>query len=367
MAMPTALAKPWPERAGGGLDAGRVARARDARACVLPHWRNGREVVERQVVAGQVQQRVEQHAAVARGEHEAVAVGPGRVGGVEAQVPREEDVRHRRRAHRHAGMTGLGLLHGVDGEEADGVDAALLERSSTAGSCRLVRGASARSVMHTFLLGRGGLRGRRGARRSQCRSAAPLCQGRCGRRSAAGRRRRARSAQYVALCSGTMQTNEKRLVAGAAELVDEAGRARRRTSRPRARSPRRPGAALPLPGGDEVDVRPVVRVARRVAARRDVEEPHDPAVPALGRRDEHALDHVAHAVAGHRQRRRRSSLLPTTLGPLSVSRSIVRHTFLTPRDELARPRPGRRRTPCACCRSRTACSRCRRSRRPGRA
>ena len=60
------------------------------------------DVVERQVVAGEIEQRVEQHRAVAGGEHEAVAVEPMRILRIEAQMARPQRVRHRRRAHRHA-------------------------------------------------------------------------------------------------------------------------------------------------------------------------------------------------------------------------------------------------------------------------
>ena len=73
------------------------------------------------VVAGEVEQRVEQHRAMAGGQHEPVAVRPARVGGielVEAGPQRGGDIGH---AHRHAGMAGLRRLHRVDGERADGV------------------------------------------------------------------------------------------------------------------------------------------------------------------------------------------------------------------------------------------------------
>ena len=58
---------------------------------------------------------------MAGGEHEAVAVGPVRIGGVEFQESREQhggDVGH---AHRQAGMAGFGLLHRIDRERADRV------------------------------------------------------------------------------------------------------------------------------------------------------------------------------------------------------------------------------------------------------
>ena len=65
-----------PERAGGRLDAERVAVFGMARGpgAELPE---ALELVDRHVrVAGQMEQRVEQHRAVARRQDEAVAVGP---------------------------------------------------------------------------------------------------------------------------------------------------------------------------------------------------------------------------------------------------------------------------------------------------
>jgi hypothetical protein len=64
-----------PKRAGGGLDARRaegLGMAGGARAPLA----EGLELVERQVVAVEVQHRVEQHRAVTGREHETVAVGP---------------------------------------------------------------------------------------------------------------------------------------------------------------------------------------------------------------------------------------------------------------------------------------------------
>ena len=115
------------ERAGGRLDAGGVPELGVTRRAAAP-LAERLEVVHGQVVAGQVQHGVEQHARVPGGEHEAVAVRPRRVRGVVAQVTREEGVGDGSGAHRHAGMAGVGLLDAVDGEEADGLDAPLLER-----------------------------------------------------------------------------------------------------------------------------------------------------------------------------------------------------------------------------------------------
>ncbi len=114
------------ERAGRRLDARRVPVLGVTRRAAAP-LAEGLEVVDAQVVAGQVQHGVEQHARVARGEHEAVAVRPRGVGRVVPEVTREERVRDGRGAHGHARMAGVGLLDAVDGQEADGVDAAVLE------------------------------------------------------------------------------------------------------------------------------------------------------------------------------------------------------------------------------------------------
>jgi hypothetical protein len=79
------------------------------------------ELADRQVVAGEVQQRVHQHRRVAVGQHEAVAVGPVRVRRVVPQVAvpqRDGDVGH---AHGRARVAGVRLLHGVHGQRADRV------------------------------------------------------------------------------------------------------------------------------------------------------------------------------------------------------------------------------------------------------
>ena len=89
---------------------------------MLPHWRNGLEVLERDGIAGQVQQRVQQHAGVAGAQHEAVAVGPVGMGRRVAQEAGPQHVGHRRRAHRGARVAGVRLLDGVDRERPDRVD-----------------------------------------------------------------------------------------------------------------------------------------------------------------------------------------------------------------------------------------------------
>ena len=79
------------------------------------------QVFNAQVVAGQVQQAVQQHRRVAVGEDEAVAIVEFWVGGVVVQEFRPQYFRHFRHAHRRAGVAGVGFLDGVGREEADGV------------------------------------------------------------------------------------------------------------------------------------------------------------------------------------------------------------------------------------------------------
>ena len=85
------------------------------------------EVLERDGVAGQVQQRVEQHAGVPGAQHEAVAVRPVRMRRGVAQEAGPQDVGHRRGAHRGTRVAGVRLLDGVDRERPDRVDGELVE------------------------------------------------------------------------------------------------------------------------------------------------------------------------------------------------------------------------------------------------
>ena len=114
------------ERAGRRLDPGGVVhlgmagRERAPLAELL-------QLLERQVVAREVERGVLEDARVAGGEDEAVAVGPVRIRGVVVHHLRVEQVGDRRERHRRAGMAGVRLLHGVHRQSADGVDRALFD------------------------------------------------------------------------------------------------------------------------------------------------------------------------------------------------------------------------------------------------
>ncbi len=124
---PDCVAEALAERAGGRLDAGRVAVLRVAGrlGAELPELL---DLVEADVVAGEVQACVEQHRRVAGREHEPVAVGPGRIGRVVLHHARVEQVCGRRKAERRPRVTRLRRLDGVDRERADRVDRELLDR-----------------------------------------------------------------------------------------------------------------------------------------------------------------------------------------------------------------------------------------------
>ena len=73
-----------PQRSGGDFDARRVTALRMPRGLASP-LAEALQLIKRKIVAGEMQQAVEQHGAVAGGEHEAVAIEPVRVFGVVLQ------------------------------------------------------------------------------------------------------------------------------------------------------------------------------------------------------------------------------------------------------------------------------------------
>src|SRR5271165_2630103 len=81
------------------------------------------DVVERKVVASQVQHGVEQHTGVTVGENEAIAPGPMRVARIVTQISVPQCKGQWSQRHRSAGMTAVCFLHRVHGERSDGIDA----------------------------------------------------------------------------------------------------------------------------------------------------------------------------------------------------------------------------------------------------
>ena len=113
------------ERAGGGFDARRVAVFGVAGRLAV-QLTEILQIVDRQIVAGQVQQGVDQHRAVTVGQHEAVAVGPLGVGRVVLEVVAPQHFGDLGHAHGGAGVAGLGFLNRIHGQRAnrtgDGVE-----------------------------------------------------------------------------------------------------------------------------------------------------------------------------------------------------------------------------------------------------
>ena len=85
------------------------------------------DVFVRDVVAAQVEKRVQEHRRVTAREHESVAVEPLRVAGIVLQMLLEEDVTDRCERHGRARMAGVGGLDRIHGKDTDGVYREALE------------------------------------------------------------------------------------------------------------------------------------------------------------------------------------------------------------------------------------------------
>ncbi len=115
------------EGAGRGLDPWRIAILGMARRSAV-QLTEVLQFLDRQVVAGEVQQGIDEHRSVPVRQHEAIAVNPGRV----ARIVREEvvpqdlgDIGH---PHRRPGMAAVGLLNRIHGQRPDGVGELLTGR-----------------------------------------------------------------------------------------------------------------------------------------------------------------------------------------------------------------------------------------------
>ena len=79
------------------------------------------QLLQRHVlVAGQVQQRIKEHRAVAVRQDEAIAIGPAWRRGIEFEMAREKNGRDVRHAHRHPGVPGICRLNRIHGQNAEG-------------------------------------------------------------------------------------------------------------------------------------------------------------------------------------------------------------------------------------------------------
>ena len=85
------------------------------------------DVLDRQVVAAEMQGGVEEHRRVPARQHETVAIRPVRMRRIVAEVPGEQAIGERGKPHRRARMPGFRALDRVDRQKPDGVDRIALE------------------------------------------------------------------------------------------------------------------------------------------------------------------------------------------------------------------------------------------------
>ena len=111
------IGQPLPKRARGGFHPGRDSDLRMPGGFAV-QLTKALQFFQRQCITAEVQQRIQQHRSVTIGQYEAVAVGPERIGRIVLQVPAPQHFSDFRHPQRHAGMTAVGGLHGVDGEKA---------------------------------------------------------------------------------------------------------------------------------------------------------------------------------------------------------------------------------------------------------
>jgi hypothetical protein len=105
--------QPLPQRAGGALDARQLEILGVPRAGAVQLTEVADVLDRRARIAGQMQQRVNEHRAMPGRQHEAIPVRPVRRGGIELQIITEQhggDIGH---AHRHTGMARIRPLHRI--------------------------------------------------------------------------------------------------------------------------------------------------------------------------------------------------------------------------------------------------------------
>jgi hypothetical protein len=123
---PHAVCQPLTERPGGDLHPrrGLVLGMTRCAAAPLPELF---DVLHAEVVPGQEQQAVEQHAGVAGREHKPVAIWPCGILRIVTDVARPKDIDHCRRTHRHPRMARIRFLNLVYRQRADRVDRKLID------------------------------------------------------------------------------------------------------------------------------------------------------------------------------------------------------------------------------------------------
>jgi hypothetical protein len=113
--------QPLTQRAGRRLDAGKLEILRVARAGAAHLPEAGKVGHRRPVIAGEVEQRVDQHRTVPGRQDETIPVRPFRCLRIILQIAREQHRRGIRHPHRHPRMPAICRLDGVHRQSTDGV------------------------------------------------------------------------------------------------------------------------------------------------------------------------------------------------------------------------------------------------------
>ena len=117
------IGNPLTQRAGGGFHPRNMAEFRVAGGDRAP-LAEILDLVQRHIlIPRQVEQRIDQHRAMARRQDETVTVRPARRLGIELQMFLEQDGRHIGHAHRHPRMPRIRGGHRVQRQGADGAGA----------------------------------------------------------------------------------------------------------------------------------------------------------------------------------------------------------------------------------------------------
>ena len=116
--------QPLPQRPCGAFNARQLGVLGVAGARGMPLAEAPDVIQRRLLIAGQVQQRIDQHGAMACRQHEPVSIRPARGLGIEHQVVGKQHGGNIGHAHRHAGVAAVGRLHSVHGKRPDGIGGA---------------------------------------------------------------------------------------------------------------------------------------------------------------------------------------------------------------------------------------------------
>ncbi len=119
------VAESLAERSSGNFNAGCVTALRMAGGLAAP-LAEVLQLIKGQIVASEVEQAVEQHGAVPGGQDKTIAIDPVRVLRVKLQELGPKRVSHSGGTHRHAGVAGIRILHGIGRQEPDRIDAQFL-------------------------------------------------------------------------------------------------------------------------------------------------------------------------------------------------------------------------------------------------